>query len=54
MAVKVKKPKPTPAVAPTVQSTKSPAMLPKWLPYAIGGVGIVIVLGLLFLAKGKD
>ena len=50
-AAKKKKVKEKPKVSPP---SISPALLPKWSPYAVGAIGIVAVILILLTAKGKD
>lgn len=52
---KEKKPeKPVPAPRPVGMVPTPKGSLPKWLPWAIGGVGVVVVIGLLVTSQGKD
>lgn len=52
---KDKKPeKPIPAPRPVGAAPMPKSELPKWLPWALGGVGVVIVIGILVTSKGKD
>ena len=32
----------------------SPFALPGWMPYAVGVFGVIVVIGILLAAKGKD
>ncbi len=50
-----KKPDDKPATPPVKQTKPavSPSALPKWVPLAVGAVGIVIVIGILMTAKGS-
>ncbi len=54
--VEPKKKKETPTIPPPLPApvAVSKSAVPKWLPYAVGGVGVVIVIGLLVTSKGKD
>ncbi len=51
-----KKPKEVPTVPPPLPApiAVSKSAVPKWLPYGVGAVGVVIVIGLLITSKGKD
>ncbi len=51
-----KKKKETPEVLPPLPPpvAVSKSAVPKWLPYAVGGVGTLIIIGLLVTSKGKN
>ena len=52
-----KKKKETPEVAPPLPTPKTPgsrSAVPKWSPYAVGGIGLLAVIGILVTSKGKD
>lgn len=51
-----KKKKETPTVPPPLPApvAVSKSAVPTWLPYGVGAVGVVIVIGLLLTSKGKD
>lgn len=45
---------PAPPLIHPSKPSKSPALLPKWAPIAIGAAGLGIVLLILLTSKGKD
>jgi len=52
-----KKKKEQPEVAPplpTPATQVSRSAVPKWSPYAVGGIGLLVVIGILVTSKGKN